>query len=156
MKRLLLLLGVVFLVSGVANAAIIEPGVGELDLIVDYDSGSITIVANAANITTLEIKSALDNLEVNTAATPKLLAMITGNATDIYGEMSMGGTVANTTKVLDVTYNTTLDDRDLLFRYGPTGQSVVTGNVYYVPEPATMALLGLGGLFMIRRRRKVA
>jgi hypothetical protein len=35
----------------------------------------------------------------------------------------------------------------------PPGTQIATANIVVTPEPATIALLGLGGLFMLRRRR---
>ncbi len=48
-------------------------------------------------------------------------------------------------------YDTTDGLTDMVFRYDDS--TVTTGNATCIPEPASMALLGLGGLVMIRRRR---
>ncbi|MEM9348049.1 MAG: PEP-CTERM sorting domain-containing protein [Planctomycetota bacterium] len=38
---------------------------------------------------------------------------------------------------------------------GSPGQSIQLGSIYFVPEPTSLALLGLGGLLITRRRRRI-
>ena len=75
-----------------------------------------------------------------------------GQGTSLTGVWSTGafntstGTYANTTGVgtFSVTLNTTTKESGTVF----------TGNLEAVPEPASMAALGLGAAALLRRRRK--
>lgn len=48
---------------------------------------------------------------------------------------------------------TGLGEADLSFEYTPVGGSTTQGVVVVVPEPGSLALLSLGGLALVRRRR---
>ncbi len=55
---------------------------------------------------------------------------------------------------LGLIYDPDLDNRDLGFTWVPDlGDDAVEGSVTYIPEPASVALLGLAGLVLLRRRR---
>ncbi len=51
----------------------------------------------------------------------------------------------------DITYDLTVDDFPLLDLDQPLVAMTMTGN--YVPEPATLGLLALGGLALLKRKK---
>ena len=77
----------------------------------------------------------------------------------LYGNKSGNGNPGDTANTAEIEYTSALDKLVLVFGCGvggpadPDPQGTLLGNLEFVPEPATLCLLGLGGLALLRRRR---
>ena len=126
---------------------------GEAKLIVGAD-GSLSIEGGNVDLNGYSITSAsgLLNPDGDNNSSP-FTFYISNSATDVTaGNL---GTFANVDGllVLDASINPAdLGNLDLVFQYG-TAAGSITGDVEVVPEPTSLALLGLGGLVLTRRRR---
>jgi hypothetical protein len=142
-------------------------GIEPLHVLINSDDGSVTIKndsGTAIDVASYEIKEKTDaevwdiaqkidlglSLDLDTAS--KLAeADITGSATLDDGSMTSLGTPFEHDQFPSLTAD------DFSFEYGevqPTGQVLTrTGVVDMVPEPTTLALVGLGAVAMLRRRR---
>ena len=76
----------------------------------------------------------------------------------LYGNKSGNGNPGDAANTAEIEYVDALDKLVLVFGCGvggpadPSPQGTLLGNLEFVPEPATLCLLGLGGLALIRRR----
>lgn len=136
------------------------PGPGEIEIVVDYTTGVVTIVANNCTVVGLEILSASSGLIP--ANWDSLLDQGVASAWTELGSVAWNLTESGfTSYLLDGSYNigaiydTTADPRDLLFSYlDSVTWTPVYEDVTYVPEPATLSLLVLGGIGVLLRRRR--
>ena len=77
----------------------------------------------------------------------------------LYGNQSGNGNPGDAANTAEIGYTSALDKLVLVFGCGtggpadPSPQGTLLGNLDFVPEPATMSLLALGGLALINRRR---
>lgn len=134
-----------------------DPGPGEIDLIVNWGTGEITLDANNATIGGFQIQSPDDGLVSANMAPPKVLAFGIGAPDDgFYAEGTFTDTLVNGLISLGNIYDTGDDFRDLQFSYGLLGGTAGPGDVSYIPEPSSMVLLafGLMGLAFIGWRRR--
>ncbi len=128
------------------------PGAGELELEVDLTTGVITVIANNASVGAFQIDSASDGLSSGVGAAGAL-TFVLQSTTDKYAEGHLGNLTLDGEYELDVTWDKV--SQDLTFAYGAAGSTAGAGTVTYVPEPATMAILALGGVGLLRKRKHV-
>ena len=129
------------------------PSAGELELVIDTSTGEVSIVANGAtNIAGFELRSPGGDL-------------ITGNYTDT-GAFQVDLQAAGGASEFNLAGGSSLDGiyslgliwgggMDWTFSYNhvdDTAPAHSQDDVTYMPEPATMSLLFLGGLALLRRR----
>jgi len=133
---------------------------GTIDLIVDVVTGdvSLDVASGGVSINSFQVVSVDLGLTVDGMnPPPNVLAVSFGSTTQFYAEGSMSDTLlAGGMYSLGDIYDVLKGKTDLTFEYASTTLGTVPGDVIYVPEPATMALLGLGGLVVMIRRRRLA
>ena len=132
----------------------LPPPSGELELVIDYVTGEVSIVANSAtNVAGFEFKSPDGSIITGSLGTTGQFSM--NLATSLAAtEFNLSGGSA-----LDGTYslgNIFAGNQNWTFGYNFVGGTLTqtTDDVTYVPEPATLSLVVLGGLGLLLRRRR--
>ena len=135
------------------------PSAGEVELHVDVITGEMWLVGNAATLSGYSITSTAGTLipDGDGNATP-FQFYLSNVANDIAAASVGQGVLVDGELALDATFDVTPPlslPPDLIFSYGVYGQGgSLSGQVVVVPEPATLSLLALGGLAVLRRRRR--
>ena len=133
------------------------PSAGTVELHVNAVTGEMWLVGNGATLSGYSITSAAGSLVPDgDGAAP--FQFYLANETDDISAASLGvGVLVDGELALGAAFDTTPPlslPPDLMFSYGVFGQGgSVSGDVILVPEPATLGLLAMGGLAMMRRRR---
>jgi len=125
----------------------------QIDLIVDLATGDVTLDGHAAAISGLQIFSAGGGLRAGDLAPAVLQFVIATNPTT-YAEGAFANIAVDGLVPLGVLYDVLIGARDVEFAYTVLGQPTVTGNVIYIPEPATLTLLAWIAPQWLRRRRR--
>jgi len=171
MKKKLLVLMLIFGLASAANAAVVGLSIDGVNV-----SGGAEVIDIASPMITLSIVSDTDDnnwlMEVSVLKadatlglpTPTSLAGGMADYTDFSDatlwdyELSTAGAPGSVFAGEQWTMAlTALGDVGAVFavNLGPYNQPVVSSIAFtVVPEPMTVALLGLGGLFLMRRRKK--
>ena len=140
--------------SGSAPAGSAEaPPAGAVELHVDVSTGEMWLVGNAATLSGYNITSTAGSLvpDADGLAAP-FQVYLANEAGDISAASVGVGVLIDGDLTLDAAYDAS-EPMDLAFSYGVYGQGGSrSGQIVTVPEPATLSLLTLGGLAMLRRR----
>ena len=111
---------------------------GGINMMQVYDGNGGVIVANITNFSTEAVfSSSVNNVQYFNTSTAGLPT----------GEHSIG-------LVLPTGIAPAAEGVTLFFQYQTTGQNPVLGDIVFVPEPATMLLLGFGGVVALIRRKR--
>ena len=146
-----LLVAVSMMAGSTAWAA---PQAGEMELEVDIESGSISLLGNSVNSSGFSISSASGSLTPDLSNSPAPFQGYLSNTTSLASAFSFTGVPIDGVFSLGIGYDTQ-GTQDLVFGYGIAGQAgEVSGIVAYIPEPASLVLIGLGGLALATRRRR--
>lgn len=131
------------------------PASGAVELVVDVTTGEMWLRGNAATLSGYNILSASGSLIPDGDGTATPFQFYLSNLAADVSAASLGvGVGVNGDVALDPAYDTA-GTMDLTFSYGVFGQGgSVSGNIVTIPEPTTMALLALGALGVLRRRRR--
>jgi hypothetical protein len=124
---------------------------GEIQLIVNAD-GSLSIEGDTAEIISYQILSA-SGLLIPDADGPELgLLAYASNVSTEVAAFGLAPVAVDGVNPIDPAVST-LTGLDLVFNYGLASGQTVSGEIVVIPEPTSLALLGLGGLLIARRRR---
>jgi len=122
-----------------------------VDLIVDLATGEVLLDGSAAAVSGMQVYSADSGLIAHDLA-PAILQFVLATNPTTYAEGAFTDIAIDGQVSLGNLYNLPVDARDLKFEYTMMGRATVTGRVIYIPEPASLALLGICGLMMLHRR----
>lgn len=143
-----------------ARADIIDglPAAGAVELVVDITTGVMKVEGNVAGGVSLSgysITSASSSLVADGDGAAAPFTFYLSNTTADVTAGNLAGSVAVPPPLtLDAGFNTA-GSQDLVFNYSKAGVGgSISGAVIYVPEPVTLTLLGIGGLALLRRRRR--
>lgn len=127
---------------------------GEMQLVVDIVTGQMKFVGNAAQVNNWDIWSPSGSLMADADGNAGPWAgYLINNTSEIAAYTGIGSFVnVDGDMLLDSAFNVG-GTMDFQFLYAGTDGNLITGDVVAVPEPATLAMLTLGGLAVIRRRR---
>ena len=134
-------------------------GTGTAELVYDYATGKVWIETADATINTIELFTDGSTLVIDTGAVGNLNGSapndLNSSALQYFvssglptGESLIGQILPGNLTEGDVVLGT-----NLLFRFARAGEAPQSGVVTLIPEPTSIALLGLGGLALLRRRR---
>ena len=146
----------VLAVLGMSSAAFASyADANELELVIDVFDGNVFIVGNDANdIAGFEFKSPGAQIQDGNYA-PTGLFLVHMTATQTCSEFNlMGGSYVDGQYPLGTIWG---GGTNWTFSYNFVGKTVPPqsqDDVTYIPEPATMSLLAVGGLAALLRRRR--
>ena len=134
-------------------------GTGTAELVYDVVTGNTWIENADATINTIELFTDGSTLVIDTGAVGNLNGSapndLNSSALQYFvssglptGESLIGQILPGNLTEGDVVLGT-----NLLFRFARAGEAPQSGVVTLIPEPTSIALLGLGGLALLRRRR---
>jgi len=133
-------------------AAVAKTDPGQIDLVVDLNTGEVLLDGNAAQASGIQVYSAGGSLIAQDLA-PAILQFVISTNNTTYAEGAFANIGGNGLVSLGILYDLLSDERDLSFEYTMLGQPTGTGRVIYIPEPASMVLIAIGGLMMFQRQR---
>ena len=137
------------------NTVVTGPEAGEVELVVDYTTGEVWLDANSVSaMNAYSIHSDLGDIVPGNHSNPfswMAAGALTGYDLDMF---TTSPSAKDGLYSLGLIYNTSNDNRDLEFYWGDGTPTQIEGYVTYVPEPATLSLLVLGGIGVLLRRRR--